>query len=144
MLNWLLAEAKKNIFLTGQIKIKVNNMQMTVEIPNELATRLRPFKNELPQLLELGLQEYNLPEKNGFHSLTEILEFLAKLPTPEETLALKPSKNLQSKINKLLKKQKLQGLNATEEKQWQQYEYLEHLVRIAKANALLKLKSANE
>jgi hypothetical protein len=31
-------------------------------------------------------------------------------------------------------------LSAIEEEQWQQYEYMEHLVRIAKGNAFLKLK----
>jgi hypothetical protein len=39
----------------------------------------------------------------------------------------------------LLDKQRTAGLNDEEEQQWQHYEYLEHLVRIAKANALLKL-----
>ncbi|NOQ36749.1 MAG: hypothetical protein GQ569_12785 [Methylococcaceae bacterium] len=120
-------------------------MLMTVDIPNDLAIRLNPFKNELPQLLELGLHEYNLPKKTtGFQGVNEILEFLAKLPTPEEILALKPAQELQLQINTLLDKQRNHGLSVAEEQQWQQYEYLEHLVRIAKANALLKLQAKNE
>lgn len=119
-------------------------MLMTVDIPNELAIRLNPFKDELPQLLELGLHEYNAPKTTGFQGINEILEFLAKLPTPEEILALKPAQELQSQISTLLDKQRIQGLSVAEEQQWQQYEYLEHLVRMAKTNALLKLKTANE
>lgn len=46
-----------------------------------------------------------------------------------------------NEMNDLLEKQRSQGLTPDEEQQWQQYEYLEHLVRIAKSNALLKLKS---
>jgi len=34
------------------------------------------------------------------------------------------------------------GLTAEEERLWQHYEYVEHLVRIAKAKALSKLKAA--
>jgi len=91
-------------------------------------------------LLELGLREMNTPSESDFRSLNEILEFLAKLPSPEEIIALRPSEALQQ-INNLLEKQHNSGLNSEEERQWQQFEYLEHLVRIAKANALLKLKS---
>lgn len=55
-------------------------------------------------------------------------------------MALRPVQVLQQQIDSMLEKQRAVGLNAEEELQWQQYEYLEHLVRIAKANALLKLK----
>ena len=116
-------------------------MLITVDVPNNLGLRLDPFKNQLSDLLELGLREMNIPSESDFHSLNEILEFLAKLPSPEEIIALRPSKALQQQINDLLEKQHNSGLNNEEERQWQQFEYLEHLVRIAKANALLKLKS---
>lgn len=55
-------------------------------------------------------------------------------------MALRPAHELQQQMDSLLDKQRTVGLNAEEEAQWQQYEYVEHLVRIAKANALLKLK----
>lgn len=116
-------------------------MLITVDVPNNLGLRLDPFKNQLSDLLELGLREMNTPSESDFHSLNEILEFLAKLPSPEEIIALRPSETLQQQINDLLAKQHDSGLNREEERLWQQFEYLEHLVRIAKANALLKLKS---
>ena len=116
-------------------------MLITVDVPNNLGLRLNPFKNQLSDLLELGLREINTPSDAGFHSLNEVLEFLAKLPSPEEIISLRPTETLQQQINDLLVKQRDSGLNSEEERQWQQFEYLEHLVRIAKANALLKLKS---
>jgi len=115
-------------------------MLITLDVPNDLGIRLRPFRQQLPRLLELGLREFNAPSSTGFHSLNEILEFLAKLPSAEEIMALRPAQELQQQIDSLLEKQRTVGLNAEEELQWQQYEYLEHLVRIAKANALLKLE----
>ena len=113
-------------------------MLITVDVPNNLGLRLDPFKNQLSDLLELGLREMNTPSQSDFHNLNEILEFLAKLPSPEEIIALRPSETLQQQINDLLAKQHDSGLNNEEERQWQQFEYLEHLVRIAKTNALLR------
>ncbi len=117
-------------------------MLMTVDIPNDLAMRLFPFEQNLPQVLELGLHEFTLPKQNGFHGLGEILEFLASMPTPEQVMALRPSDSLQTQINELLEKQRQGTLSTVEQQQWQQFEYVEHLVRLAKGNALLKLKAA--
>lgn len=70
----------------------------------------------------------------------EVLEFLATLPTPEEIIALRPSEALQAQISNLLEKNRTQGLTPAEEQVWEQYQYLEHLIRMAKAKAYLKLK----
>jgi hypothetical protein len=115
------------------------NMLITVNIPNELATQLRPFEKQLPRLLEYGLREFNATTQVGFRGMNEVLELFAKLPTPEEILALHPSEMLQTAIEKLLEKSRTEGLTPEEEQQWQQYEYLEHLVRLVKTHAILKL-----
>jgi hypothetical protein len=117
-------------------------MQITVEIPDDLARRLSPLQAQLPQILELGLREWNAEMPNGFSGLAEILEFLASLPAPAEMLALRPSEGLQRQITELLEKNRTVGLTAEEEGWWQHYEYVEHLVRLAKTNALLKLPAA--
>lgn len=119
-------------------------MQIKVEVPDELAMRLSPLQEQLPQILELGLREWSADVQSGFSGLADVLEFLANLPTPEEILALKPSETLQQHINNLLEKNRTVGLTPEEERLWQQYEYVEHLVRVAKAKALLKLKEAKE
>jgi hypothetical protein len=54
--------------------------------------------------LELGLREFNASAQVGFQGVAEVLEFLASLPTPEEILALHPSKELQNQIQALLEK----------------------------------------
>jgi hypothetical protein len=118
-------------------------MLITLDLPQDLGMRLYPFKQQLPRLLELGLKELCLvrlkkPTDANFQSLNDILEFLAKLPNANEILALRPSEALQNEMNELLEKQRAQGLTTDEEQQWQQYEYIEHLVRTAKGNALLK------
>ncbi len=117
-------------------------MQISVDVPDELALRLGPLQDQLPQILELGLRQWNGDARSGFSGLTDVLEFLATLPTPEEILALKPSEALQQQISALLEKTRTVGLTAEEERSWQQYEYVEHLVRVAKAKALLRLRAA--
>ncbi|MER3434041.1 MAG: hypothetical protein C4288_11575 [Leptolyngbya sp. ERB_1_1] len=117
-------------------------MQIKVEVSDELARRLNPLQDQLPQIIELGLREWSAEAQSGFSGLAAVLEFLANLPSPQEILALKPSQALQQQISDLLEKNRTIGLTAEEERLWQQYEYIEHLVRIAKAKALLKLKAA--
>ena len=70
--------------------------------------------------------------------------FQQALPTAEEILALRPSDTLQQQIDTLLQKNKTQGLSSEEERLWQQYEYIEHLVRVAKSKATIKLNAATD
>ena len=114
-------------------------MEMTVKLPEELVTRLRYLEDQLPQILELGLREFNA--QPGFKGLSEVLETLAQLPTSEEVLTLRPSEQLQHRIDTLLEKNRNEGLELAEEQEWARYEYLEHLVRRAKAHAALKRKT---
>ncbi len=122
--------------------IGVNGMEITLDIPDELATRLRPLEDQLPQILELGLREFSATAQPGFEGIAAVVEVLAGLPTPEEILALRPSDALQARVSALLEKNRTEGLSPAEEHEWTQYEYLEHVVRMAKAKAALKLKTS--
>lgn len=118
-------------------------MQITFNVPDELVPQLSSMQDQLPRILELGLREFTAANQVGFTGAAEVFEFLATLPSPEEIIALRPSEALQEQIGSLLEKNKNQGLTATEEQIWQQYQYLEHLVRVAKAQAFIKLKQQN-
>ena len=105
------------------------------QFPEELATRLRAVEDRLPEILELGLREW-LSVPPGYAGLNDVLETLARLPAPEEVLALKPTTALQDRIEELLDKNRNHGLSGEELREWEHYEYIEHLVRLAKARAL--------
>ena len=115
-------------------------MLITLDIPNELATRLEPLTNQLPRIIELGLRELNADAQLGFEGAAEVLEILAGLPTPTEILALRPSEALQARLSILLEKNKMEGLTPEEEREWERYQYLEHLIRIAKMKTHLLSK----
>jgi|GEM_PF-383684 hypothetical protein len=119
-------------------------MQIILDIPDEIARNLESRKEDLPQILALGLREIMANPSTGFSGLTEILEFLAKLPSPEEILALRLSPMVQAEIESLLDKNRTQGLDESDGSTyfdfaqykpltnhrclWQHYEFIEHLV----------------
>ncbi len=115
-------------------------MQVTIDIPESLAIRLRSNTEQLEKIVELGLREFRASSLVGYKSLAAVLEFLAGLPTAEEIIALRPSEDLQNEINELLEKNRNEGLTESEEQKWASYEFVEHLVRIAKAKARQQLQ----
>jgi hypothetical protein len=114
-------------------------MQITLDIPDDIATTVQ---NNLPQILALGLREMNANPNNGFSGLTEILHFLAKLPSPQEVLNLRLAPAAQQEIDNLLAKNRTQGFNESDRILWQHYEFIEHLVRLAKTQALIELRQS--
>ncbi|MBU1168523.1 MAG: hypothetical protein KKD44_03065 [Proteobacteria bacterium] len=113
-----------------------------MNITQELALRLQPLQGQIQQILELGLRELNAQKQPGFEGASNVLEFLAGLPTPEEILNLRPSEKMRVRINELLDKNRSHGLTTDEQAEWEQYQYIEHLVRTAKAKAHLKMKES--
>jgi hypothetical protein len=120
---------------------QVISMQITLDIPEELLAKLRALNQNLPQILEIGVNELLARPQAGFTGFAEVLDFLANLPipTPEEILRLRPSPDLQAQIDRLSEKYQAQDLTPAEQQLWQQYEYLEHVIRMAKAKAYAKL-----
>ena len=117
-------------------------MLITLDIPDELAKRLRSLEDQLPRILELGLRELCATSQPGFEGVADVLERLAGLPTPKEIMALRPSDALQARISALLEKNRTAGLSPAEEHERECYQYLEHIVRIAKAQASQRLQAS--
>jgi len=61
------------------------------------------------------------------------------LQEAQEILSLKPPECLQHRVHELPAKSRAGILTVEEEQDWQRYELLEHLVRMAKAKARLQL-----
>ena len=115
-------------------------MPLTLTIQNELAVQLSPYAAKIPEILKLGIREWRARGQSGYAGLSDVFEKLASLPTPEEVLALRPTKALQERLDALLDKQRQSTWTADEQREWDQLRYVEHLVRVAKANATDKLR----
>jgi Na+-transporting NADH:ubiquinone oxidoreductase subunit NqrF len=116
---------------------------LTVSLPDDLASQIRAQEKELPRILALGLRELNAGAQSGFDGAADVLEFLAALPAPEEILQLRPSPRLAVRVAELVEKSRAFEMSPDDEEDWEKYEYLEHLVRMAKAAARLKLASSS-
>jgi len=114
-------------------------MSNTLTITNDLAEQLEPYQSQVSEILELGIREWQARGETGFSGIREVLEKLATLPDPSEILELRPTPAFQERIDTLLEKSRSAGLTAAERREWDQVEYVEHLVRMAKLSATRKL-----
>jgi hypothetical protein len=117
-------------------------MPITVTIADDLAKRLKPYEAQFPEIVELGLRELRARSDAGYHGVRSVLEKLAALPSPEEVLDLRPAPPLQERIEALLEKNRTTGFSPDDQREWDHYQDLEHLVRLAKASAARKLKES--
>ena len=79
--------------------------EIILQIPDELAQRLQPLQQQLPELLwQLVETNVTAPEPNlnipGVYQ--EVLDFLLKRPTPEEIANFKVSSPTQERLTYLL------------------------------------------
>jgi hypothetical protein len=110
-------------------------VEITLQVSENLARRLQPVREQLPEILELGLQ-YSRPL--SMRAFAQVLEFLATAPTPAEILTFRPSPAIQTQINRLLSKSKTETLTADEESELDRIGDLEHVLIALKARARQK------
>lgn len=112
----------------------------TLEIEDEVPGQLRPYQSDVNAILKLGIRQWQDREEPGYAGIDDILQKLATLPSPEEVLAFRPSPGFQNRMDELMEKNRKTGFTADEQREWDGYEYAEHLVRMAKIHATIKLK----
>ena len=122
--------------------------ELTIQVPDELAQRLEPFRDRLPELLTRVVETIILSstsEGSLFPSVAnptdapvayaEVLDFLITRPTPEQIAAFKVSVEAQERIRTLLDKNREGTLTETETAELNLYEQLEHMMILLKAKA---------
>jgi hypothetical protein len=112
---------------------------IAIRLPDDLASQVRMHERQLPQILELGLRELNASRQGGFDGAAEVLDLLAALPSPRQIMSLRPSPRPADRVAQLIEKSRAGTMTFADEEEWERYEYLEHLVRSAKAAAQMKL-----
>jgi hypothetical protein len=120
--------------------------ELTIQISDELAQRLEPLRNRLPELLgqlldatnpssaSLAIATANLQEIP--QAYLEVLDFLVTRPTPQDIVAFKVSLEAQERLSLLLDKNREGTLTDSEVAELDVYEQLEHLMILMKARAL--------
>lgn len=107
-------------------------VELMVQIPDDLALRLQPVQDRLAEIIELGLREIGRTQF-GLHS--EVIEFLASGPDPQTIIDFRPSSEAQARVIELLHKNQAGTLSSDEQAELDQYENLDYLMTLVKAQA---------
>ena len=116
-------------------------IEITLQVPENLAERLQPVREQLPEILEIGLR-YSRPL--SIRAYAQALEFLATTPTPAEILAFRPSPAIQTEVSRLLSRHKAETLTPDEESELDRIGDLEHVLMALKARARQQLDQDKE
>jgi hypothetical protein len=116
-------------------------VEITLQVPEHLAERLQLVREQLPEILEIGLQ-YSRPL--SLRAYAQVIEFLGTAPTPVEILAFRPSPAIQAEVNRLLNKHKVGALTPEEESELDRIGDLEHILIALKARARQQLNQDKE
>jgi hypothetical protein len=108
-------------------------MQVTLNIPDELARRLDSELRELPEIIASGLRFHGLGASSELTD--EILAFLAKGPRPAEILAFRPSTASIDRSRELLQKNRTNSLTVDETAELDEMGLMDHLMTLLKAKA---------
>jgi hypothetical protein len=125
-------------------------VQLTLEIPDDLAQRLAPFQNQLSELF-VRLITTNLPIEHSPNlelpavaelppTYLEVLDFLVSSPTSEQLLNFKVSEQSQVRLQTLLQKNGDASLNPSETAELNVYEQLDSLMTLLKVRAYAMAK----
>ncbi len=119
--------------------------ELTIQIPDNLAQRLEPLQNRLPELLwrlldidnQLSTSQPTIQTETIDIAAVyqEVLDFLIKRPTPEEIITFKVSPLAQTRLQELLEKNRSATLSPMELAELDVYEQLEHMMILLKARA---------
>ena len=116
-------------------------VELTLQLPDELAMRLKPMQDRLPEIIELGLREI-APSQHALHN--EVIEFLASGPSAQSVVAFRPSAEAQTRVAELLDKNRAGLLTADEQSELDQYESLDYLMTLIKARARQHVTPSHE
>jgi hypothetical protein len=129
--------------------------QLTIEIPDELAQRLAPYKNQISEiftnLVNTSLREKvidkldisSTPSPTELPTYLEIIDFLVNRPTSEQIATFKISEQSQTRLRELLQKNRDISLISSEVAELNLYEQLDTLMTIMKVRAYATMQSAN-
>lgn len=107
-------------------------MQVTIELPDNLAERVSAESPRLAELLARALR----PKPKGMSALRrEVFSFLARGPKPSEIVAFRPSQGAADRMRELLQRNKEGTLTPADEAEMDEIEEIDHMVSLLKAEA---------
>jgi hypothetical protein len=122
---------------------------ITLDVPDDLANRLDPIQEGLPDLISQALEL--MPESqqsNGvrfpsdYPVFDEMIDFLASGPTPQQLIEYKASPPVQARLEELLDKNREEGLTEAETAEMDTFRQVNHVMILLKTRARRALQSS--
>ena len=114
---------------------------ISVELPDEVAGRVAPIAQYLPQLRSFALDLIGYPEgestavQRTYPVLAEALDFLSSAPASADIIAFKFSPAVQFHLERLLASHRERPLAPQERAELDSYQQINHLLILLKARA---------
>ena len=115
-------------------------MQLTIELPDELAERLESKRDRLAEIIERGLRQISA-ESSALAQ--EVVAFLARGPQPEAIVAFHPSATSVACARALLEKNASGALTPAEQAELDEMADLNQFFALIKAQARQHLRGGS-
>ncbi len=111
-------------------------MQVTIDIPDELAEQLEPDRDHLSSIIARGLRR---SWSGGSGLRREVISFLARRPSADEILDFRPSDRASKRSQELLRRNQEGTLTPEEEAELDEMCEVDRFVSLIKAEVLLQI-----
>ena len=108
-------------------------MQLTIEIPDQLARQLEPERERLAEIIARGLRR-TWSARSELRR--EVISFLARQPSGDDIIAFRPSEPASARAQELLGRDRDGALTPTEEAELDEMCELDRFVALIKAEVL--------
>jgi hypothetical protein len=116
-------------------------VQMTMQVPNDLAKRLKPIRYWLPFILELSLVGC---KTLATETASEIIRFLSTNPSPQEVLDHQVSDRAQARLRRLLALNEAGLLGEMEQLELDELQQIEHIMIMLKTQTAEQIQQKEQ
>ncbi len=115
-------------------------VQITMQLPEQLAGQILPARRWLTAVLELSLTRLKTP---AVETCSEIIDFLLDNPTQSEVLTYHASDRAQRRLQRLLALNQAGLLSEMEQAELAELERIEHILIMLKAQIADQIRQEN-
>lgn len=108
-------------------------VQMTMQVPDELAKRIQPISSWLPTIIELSLVGC---KTLATRTASEVIEFLLNNPSAQEVIGYHVSDEAQVRLRRLLALNEAGILAESEQLELDELQKIEHIIVMLKARIM--------
>lgn len=115
-------------------------VQVTIQLPDQLAVRILAVQQWMPTILELSLAGLRTPASE---TAAEIIDFLLTNPSLDDVLNYHVSERAQTRLRRLLALNEAGLLGEAEQRELDELQKIEHIIVMLKAQVAAQKHQSN-